>query len=199
MNLQSVDNFASGEEGRLVLADAAARAERRNKPRFLLVASGGLVIIALVWLIAAFWSQQSASELLLRERGQTISLQKAVHEYTTEKKRQQEILTSPDVKPDASLQANIEDLGRRAGLSAITISVGDDSFGGTKSLQRKRFSYAMNQPQETEAIFAWIHSVQAIPGIELANIDIEPAMATVEGKARWKGTIAFTRWEVKGN
>ena len=32
-------------------------------------------------------------------------------------------------------------------------------------------------------------------GLQLALVELEPDIATVEGKIRWKGKIEFTRWE----
>ncbi|MGD9690086.1 MAG: hypothetical protein AB7K52_10575 [Phycisphaerales bacterium] len=201
MTQPGADLFAAGEEARLALSDAAARAERRNQPRWVLVASGGLALVGFVWLAAAWWSLSSAQSLLRRERGASFELQKRVDDYIREKDAQTAQLGEAGLRPNPNLQAQIEQAGREAGLSSITISMGEESLGATKNLQRKRYSYSMSsQPQETEAILRWIHKVQTeFAGVELTSIDLEPAMATTEGKARWKGIIAFTRWERKAN
>ena len=76
---------------------------------------------------------------------------------------------------------------------------GEDRRSGPKSLRRRTFSYQNSPPQEAEHILRWVERVQqTVPGVELSVFDVEPALATVEGKPRWKvSNITFTRWERK--
>jgi hypothetical protein len=197
MSEAPVSSFAQGEEARAVLADRAGRMERQNKPRYLLVAAGGLVAIAMVWLGTAWWRSMSASDALLRERSLSFQIQDRIDEYLSEQQAQTDALGRQVTQRDPNLQFEIERLGKGCGLATMVIQVGDD-LGQTKNFRRKRYSYNNFAPQETEQLLCWINKVkQEVAGVELASVDIEPGIATVDGKARWKGTIAFSRWELK--
>ncbi len=192
---------ASAAEARLLLADFAARAERRNKPRLLLVLSGLVVLAAGGWVGKAWWSSSAAADAALREQVLTAQIRAGIEAYQAELKGQEEALGKDALKPNPQVQSVIERFARESGLPSVSITVGTDGRLQGKNLLRKTYVYDFRSgaPQEADLLLKWIDRVvKEIPGTELSGLEnFEPGTRTVDDKARWKGRITFTRLQRK--
>ncbi|MBL8757886.1 MAG: hypothetical protein JNK35_05595 [Phycisphaerae bacterium] len=187
------------EDLRLALSGLAAGTERRNRPRILIIGASAVLAASLGWLGIAWWRAGDAADTTLREQSTTLRVQTGLDAYFAEKKAQADALGENALAPDPAIQGVIERSARDAGLASITLSAGEDRRQGPKNLRRRTFSLQNSQPLDAESVLRWVERVQqTVPGVELSVFDAEPALATVEGKPRWKiVNITFTRWERK--
>ena len=90
----------------------------------------------------------------------------------------------------------IERIGREVGLAGVSVTESKDGLtAGSAGFDKKRYAGTLAK-QETEPMLRWIsRTIEELPGLQLALVELEPDIATVEGKIRWKGKIEFTRWE----
>lgn len=195
------------ERARLELAASAARAERKNRPTYLvfiallLVAASG---VALVWALGARASEESA---LRDERAQA-------QEYDRSSARIQQIRSTTGEKANPftdnndRIRTRIMAAAERAGLTgeppgmtaasavAPTLVSTDPRTPGSADgtvppTQRSKFRYENVRQQSLEILIQWLNfAVEDIPGLEVYSIHLKP-----EANGWVLTSVTFTRWE----
>jgi len=190
----SAPNTPLPEDSRLLLADAASSIERANQPRYIIVLALGFFAIATVVALLS-WSQHAAArDQLVTERALTDQTVRVVDELLAARTEEAERGASM-FAPDPFIVGRLETFAREAGLTNLTVAESDDSRTPPESFKRRKYTATL-QPQDAEALFKWInHALADVQGIELSAIELQPGLATVEGKPRWQGSVSFTRWE----
>ncbi|MGQ0627771.1 MAG: hypothetical protein ACT4PL_06670 [Phycisphaerales bacterium] len=187
------------EETLAALAERATATARRNQPRVLIAAALAFMGVAFIVLIYAFVDRQDTASRLEQETTLTVTTNDLVDRILAVRAKEQELLGNRTLDKSETMYTEIERLGREAGLKDLRVSEGADPTAGaaTDSYTRRKYSAVLSK-QETEHILKWIARVTAeLKGVEVSQIEFEPDTATVEGKPRWKGSVAFTRWERK--
>lgn len=187
-------NTPLSEDSRLLLADAASSIERANQPRYVIVLAMGLLAITGVVALLS-WSQLAAArDQLTTEQALTDQTLRVVDELTAARADETERGTTL-FAPDPFIVGRLETFAREAGLTSLTVAEADDSRTPPDLFKRRKYTATL-QPQEAEAIFKWVnHALADVQGLELSVLELQPGIATVDGKPRWMGSVSFTRWE----
>ena len=186
-----------GEETRAALTDRAAAASRRNQPRFLIVGAAGLLAVAGVMALFGISSRVDASSRYSAEEVLTRRVEDLVAQIAAIDAREKALIGNQVFENDEGMYTKIEAIGRDEHMGDIRISQGNDAVASSaESFVKKKYSLTNMSQQETENLLNWVARVTTeLHGVQLSQIDLDPDIATLEGKPRWKGSIAFTRWE----
>jgi len=184
------------DETRAALADRATSAARTNQPRFLVVFAGGLLAVAVVVALFGLSSRFDANARLDAEIDMTRKVESLVKQLAAIRDKENENATSPLYARMENAYTEIERIGREVGLVGVSVTESRDGLtAGSVGFDKKRYAGTLAK-QETEPMLRWIsRTTDELPGLQLALVELEPDIATVEGKVRWKGKVEFTRWE----
>jgi len=183
----------AAEEARFALAAEGARAERRNRPRHLVLMAGVLLSIAIAYLMTS-WSAAGAA----RERA--ASARSTAQDALLTAARLQRVMQAeagdggPQASEPASLVlSSVELAGTKAGLAnpvpppATQIPLKPQGLG----TQQLRWSYAVSDASLT-ALLAWVEGAAAdVPGLEVHALTLTPEPQN----NRWGLKVTFARWE----
>jgi hypothetical protein len=192
------------EEVRQELQDLAAEAERRNRPRTLVVLGIALLMAALGYVVWAALARASAAEDLERRRQQAEDVRRRADEVVSLRTHQEQTLAQDRFAPDPRLAAKLEDLAREVGMIDTKVEERPDtSIEATRVPNFSRRAYTLrfrNTAQPTAAVLSFLERSQGLaPGLEAQSIILEPGrMLTQEGQTTVTGELVFVRWQRAG-
>jgi hypothetical protein len=180
----------SQDDMRLALTSAAARAERANQPRHLVLLSAAVLAGALLMLALAWRSYAAARASLDDQRTQAARVvETAARLRALRQARDQDDGSRTGVASQQVL-TRIEQLGREAGLRDRLVAPRTNSArpqGATAV--RTTWEYDVRDPS-LGAIMDWCTRVpEQMPDLEVYAIRVRP-----EAQA-WFVTVTFRRWE----
>ncbi len=174
-------------EDRDELATAAAIAERRNRPRGLVIFSGivaGIALIALIWSALSLNAAQGAQDKQLELLTKTQSL--AARWEGVQSAGQGD--GSDIFVPYPSPRTKIEELATAAGIDKPALP--DRSLEGQGTIKMVQFKYNNIRENDIAKVMRWIESVvQEIPGMFVEQLRIDPQ------PNNWNVSVTFSRWE----
>lgn len=182
------------EEDRLDLAAAALRNERHNRPTYLVVGAGLLLVVCAAFLVWSLFARASAGRELDRQREVATKLAAAVGRL----KDLQTASTSPGAM---KANAQIEDIRSRLQTAAARADVTDAAkliprhVAKAKSpgLQRVHFDFDAVRDPRLEPLLKWLRTAtEEIPGLEVYSVTLKPE------QSGWMMKVTFTRWETAG-
>lgn len=193
---------ARAEAARLELMMAAAGAERRNRPRVLVVLAVLLIIGAGIYAATQFSARSAAVADLVRQRERVAVIDRLSAEIQVLRERE----SQQGVDPDPRVAATLERLADEAGFKRTgPISDAESSRSGTMR-QKKYTARAANQ--DPVALLRWLQRAEAeVRGLEIARLSIRPtgvpttpapssgAGDNPPGSGGYNVDIDFTRWE----
>ncbi len=175
---------------------AAAFAAERNQPRWMLLLGAGGLALAVLWLATALWQRSSAVRAVGVQKEITADLLGAIASLQAASAGAASDVDGDALRPNPLLASEIERLAKDAGVVNATILDSDDLRAGPAGVKRRKYALTNMSPQHIEDLLRWIHRVaDELPGVELASLELIPAAATHDGKPRWSGSVAFSRWE----
>lgn len=188
----------SGAEAQGARVAVAAAAADRNEPRWMLVLAAGGLMVSVVWLVLAVWLRSNAEQMVLVQKDMTADVQTAIALLNGAVADHESAMGGDGLKPNPLLASEIERIAKEAGVVGATISEAQDPRTGPAGVRRERYSMTNMPPTPLEDVLNWINRATGeLAGLELTSLDLTPALATFDGKPRWSGTVAFTRWERK--
>lgn len=180
------------DDARFELAMGAAAAERRNRPRAMVVVSCVVLAVALVIAAAGVSARASARRTLARD----LADQAAVEEMAQEWERlDAQARESGDVALGTkipNLVSKVEEAAARAGLKdplkkpRVTPR---SANGGTMN----EYYYTDVKDPSLKALMEWLRlATTEIPGLEIVGVDLKPEATA------WNMTVTLRRWERGG-
>lgn len=170
------------------LATAALVAERRNRPRGVVILCGvvaAIAVVVLLWSTVSVFRTRSAQSKQLGYLEQTQSLVATLHGLRSS--GQNNGLEDP-FKPLPKLQTTIEGLAVGAGLKKPNLP--NRSLEGRGAIQEVRLKYDQIRENDIAKVLTWIDSVVSdIPGVFVHQLRIDPQANT------WNVNVTFSRWE----
>jgi len=181
-------HLAAIEDARLEQAGAAARTARRNQPKGLLVASGIVLLITLIYVITAFSSRRSAMQSLEESRDQAESALQMASELQA--LRSVAAANPREVGAASLLRTRVEAAGLEAGLSRpVSVPKTRNQPNTALGSVLYKFDYEVGDPS-LSALLTWVEkSVAAVPGLEVYSLTIRPQPNS------WSLKVTFSRWE----
>jgi len=183
----------AAEDARFALAAEGARAERRNRPRHLVLMAGLLLSIAIAFLMTS-WSAAAAA----RERA--ASARSTAEDALLTAARLQRVMQAdaggggPRASEPASLVlSSVELAGTKAGLRNPVPPPPPPATSRRQGLgtEQLRWTYAVND-ESLPALLAWVEQAAAdVPGLEVHALTLTPEPQN----NRWGLKVTFARWE----
>jgi hypothetical protein len=177
------------DEARTMLAAVASRAEQRNRPRTLVLASMVLLVLGAWFAWSGYRSAQDASS---RARAAQTNAEKTVQAASRLRVIQND--ESGDgiqaSAPMTQLLSTIEGLGPSAGL-AKPVPLPQRQTTPVRSLgwNQVKATYSIRDAS-LDAILRWANSiVERVPGMEVHAVTVSPEAT------EWLVIIVFSRWE----
>ncbi|MCW5754854.1 MAG: hypothetical protein KIT24_09140 [Phycisphaeraceae bacterium] len=173
------------------LAEAAVFAERRNRPRHLVMLGLLLLVVsglALIWGLSSYRGARTEAD---RERNNVFRLKQlaAMHDALTRTKA--DPVAGPPYAPVPNLQTRLEGLATGVGLPRPPLPQErrDRAQAGAQSL---RLTYRIRH-DEPGPLFNWLaKAMSEIEGLELYSLRVQPEAST------WSFEVTFSRWERSG-
>ncbi len=170
------------------LATAALVAERRNRPRGLVILCGivaAITVVVLLWSTVSVFRARSAQSDQLGYLTQTQSLVATLQSLRSS--GQNNGLEDP-FEPLPNLLTTIEDLAVGAGL--VKPNLPTRTREGRGSIREVRRKYRQFRENDIAKVLTWIDSVVSdIPGVFIHQLKIDPVENT------WIIDVTFSRWE----
>lgn len=182
-------------DARFDLAMAAARAERANRPTYLLIGAAALLIVALAALLWSWQAKSAAESKLATEMA-------LGQQFVDAAQRLRELEVTPKSGPSAS--EPIPDMGSRMQAAAVRAGMAKDaaskllpipSRDSTRSgnAVRKKFQYNNVREATLEPLVSWLSSAtEEVPGLKVYSLTLKP------DATGWTMNVTFTRWERSG-
>jgi hypothetical protein len=192
------------DETRQELQELAAEAERRNRPRSLVVMGIALLMVSLGYVVWAAMARAAAADELDRRRRQAEDVRRRADEVVSLRSRQEQTLAQDRFAPDPRLAAKLEDLAKEVGMIDARVEERPDtSTDATKVPNFSRRAYTLRfrtTAQPTEAVLNFLERSRGVaPGLEAQSIVLEPGrMLTQEGQTTLTGELVFVRWQRAG-
>ena len=193
------DNVGGLSPGADVLAarvGAAAATAERNQPRWMLVLAAGALVVSLVWLVLAVWMRSNAARMVVVQKELTADVLTAIAMLNAAASEQESALGGDRLRPNPLLASEIERIAKESNVVGATVTEAQDQRAGPAGVRRERYAMSNMPPTQLEDVLNWINKATSeLQGLELSSLELVPATATYDGKPRWSGTVAFTRWE----
>lgn len=191
-----MSDFSAGREAedrRHEIVAMAARTERANQPRHLLVIAGVLVVAATVYLFTG-WRAHAIAMVSLREEqrhaetvqtalGSLKALQAAGNNAGPKANESSDTILSRIQKAgtDAGLKNPVPLPGPNAGRPTRTNS--------NKDVAKATWRYTISDPS-LPALWEFLrHATEAVGGLEVYSVSLRPS------GLNWEMTVEFCRWE----
>jgi len=177
---------------RFTMAMSAARAERANRPTYLLIGAAVLLMVALAALLWS-WQARSVAESKL-------STELALgQQFVEAAQRLGDVNATPKSGPSASepiadLGSRMQALATRARIAKETVTklIAPASRENVRSGSaiRRKFQYTNVREPTLEPLINWLSfAVDEIPGLKVYSLTIKP------DPTGWIMNVTFTRWE----
>lgn len=179
------------EESRFDLSAFAADAERRNRPKQIVVLGIVLLVAALGFTGYAAMQYRSANVAADRARVQSTATARVVTEIRALQNRTQ---TTGAVarKPDPNFLSTVQRLARESGVTA-DIAVprpAEDKMPNRTDIVRNRWRYQNISDENPEDLLKWMLAVRdAYPGTTIDELSLTPRGST------FRMSVSFARWE----
>jgi hypothetical protein len=178
------------EEARMLAASTAARAERRNSPRYLLFGAGVLLAVCLLWLSLSWSSYRAARSIVLRQQGEEETIANNVADLRRFK------LSGSDSGPrlaeqEGAIRSRLRDIGKSVSLKEENITPKTVKRDQRKDLGSVLLTVSFEARDESLApLLMWLERATAeMPGLEVLKISIKPEAQ------KWYMQVTFSRWE----
>lgn len=184
-----------GEDVRMELASSASSAERRNRPRGLIVLGGLALLGATGFLLYAWSAQASAAGARDAQASQLEGIRAEVNRLLALKARQGE----QDVRlaPDSGIKPQLEALAEGAGMKPVIVQETTEG-SPTGGVGRRKYT-VMLEDQPASGILQWLAGATNISGLSVTMVDLSPDLTappeTEEGARLWRGSVVFSRYE----
>ncbi len=179
------------QDDRQDLAGAALLAERRNRPRHLVI-FGLFALIASV--IAVVWGlsvHSGAQDEAARERGYVFRLKQLGADFESLSGQKQQPVSGPPWEPVSNMQTRLEGLATSTGLAKPSLPREQRNKVQT-GVESLRLTYRIRS-EDPRLVFSWIRqALGEIEGLELYSLRVQPEATT------WSFDITFSRWERSG-
>jgi hypothetical protein len=177
------------QEAAMTLAASAARAQRRNRPAWLVL----LGVIVLLSGAAFAWSGWSAhGEQRARARRAKAEADRVLAAAAKLKAMDDAEASGdgPRVVETGNVLSRIEAAGSRVGLSK-PVGVGTRNVTARRELKLNQVRISYNVKDESlGALLAWAEeAVRDVPGLEVYSLNVRPEAS------EWSVNIVFSRWE----
>lgn len=181
------------DDDRAILADEAARTAAANQPKWMLAAGVALVVVAGLYLVAGLVNRTREAMRVAEAASATQQVREGVDRVLAARRD----LAAIAVPKDAGVVAKLERLASEAGLTDMKASESGSPRGNLPAgFLRREYRFQGFDKQDGAALLTWLdRAMKEIPGLEVAAIQLTPAIKTIEGKARWKGNIVLSRLE----
>ncbi len=178
------------EDLRFEQAARAARSERANSPRYLVLLSGFLFVLAVLFLVVQIRDRAAAEERVERERR---TAQRAVELSTRLAGLKEQARTAgPDVgamDTGPMLFTRLETIAQVAGIREA-IALPRTIVGATiPGARQTKYEYTL-RGEAVEPMLRFVQqATQQVKGLEVVRLEVTPEATG------WKVTAVFSRWE----
>ncbi len=176
-------------DDRYDLAAQAKAAERRNRPKHLLIAGGVILVIGLGLLVVAFGSRAAAAAVVARQQRDLEEIGRLASEIVAKR----ELDAAQDGGGDEGRipDSRVRELATRAGMTSVP-PFADVRSDASNNEVRRRYRYTVRE-ETLEPMLEWVRLVLAeYRGAWVHEIEIKPA-----GRL-WSLEVVFARWEQAG-
>lgn len=185
----------SPDDARLELTMAAMRAERRNRPRMLLVLAALILVAAVVNLLWTFTKRATADAGLSRVSASLANVKIVVDQLKTlEEKR-----LSPKYAIDNDMDGKLMRFASETiGLTRPEIQVRPGS-SGVKGFTKRLYPGTITEA-DPAMLLRWVSEatdgrLPQFAGLEVETLTLKPGRTLESGKVGWTLTVTFRRWE----
>lgn len=181
-------------ERREHLAASAAMAERRNRPRHLLILAMVLLLVSCLMLLWSMSSRNAASTDLSNATAEAQRVQNLISEWKSLKASSADTSKMKLNEPLTTFYSKIESAATRSGVkeripSAQAQSETRDARSGAV---QKRIRYQRVSDPDLGALVRWIQAAcEDVPGLEVYSLKVQPLTA----QGLWQIDVTFSRWE----
>ncbi|MFA6045246.1 MAG: hypothetical protein WC718_09690 [Phycisphaerales bacterium] len=191
-----MSSFPAGsntEDRRHEIVAMAARTERGNQPRHLLLISLALVVAALVYLMIGWRAQAGAEQSLREEKRNAETVQNALGTL----RALQAAGTSAGPKANessASILSQFQRAGSDAGLkNPVTLpksgSGRASQTSSNKDVAKVTWVYTLKDPSLSALWEFMKRATESVSGLEVYSVSLKPVGTD------WELTVEFCRWE----
>jgi len=189
MSSAATPSQALEQETAMMLAAAAARAQRRNRPAWLVLLGVAVLLAGAIfaWSSWAEHGEQRARARRAKAEADRVLAAAARLKAMNDAEAGGE---GPRVVETGNVLSRIEAAGSRVGLSK-PVGVGTRNVTARRELKLNQVRISYNVRDESlGAVLAWAEeAVRDVPGLEVFNLTVRPEAA------EWSVNIVFSRWE----
>lgn len=184
----------SQDDGRLELSMAAARAERRNRPRLMLILASLILLIAIISVFWSFTARTAAHASLSRANSTIANIRGVVDQLEIlEDKR-----LDPKYNPDSGMETKLQQFAVQVGLARPEVSAKDPNISAAiKGFRKRVYSTVINE-SDPDLLMRWVAEATngtSFPGLEVESLKLTPGRTLESGKIAWNLDVSFRRWE----
>lgn len=171
----------------------AARAERGNQPRHLMVIALAMVVVALIYLLVGWRAQASAEESLRAEKRNAQTVQSALG--TLRALQAAGSGSGPKAnESSASILSQFQRAGSDAGLkNPVTLpktgSGRATQTSSNKDVAKVTWVYTLKDPSLAALWEFMKRATDSVGGLEVCSVSLKPVGVD------WELTVEFCRWE----
>ncbi|MBL0871515.1 MAG: hypothetical protein IBJ18_13160 [Phycisphaerales bacterium] len=181
------------DDARLELAGIASATARQNRPLWLIVLGGLLMVVAVIYALYGFYQGGVAGAKLASQARRTSEVRGLVDQIKAIKAS--DAAGNERYRPDPQLVRKIEQAATDVGLVLTVTTTEDDKSSKIKNFSRRRIAIEI-KGQPAEPLMTFLQRASDIQGLELAQIRLTPGqMKTEAGQTTWDASIQMTRWE----
>jgi hypothetical protein len=193
--MSSVPTSRLSDETRFELSLAAGAKERRNRPRWLVIAAGLLLALVGIAALAGWVSRRSAITQLDR----ALQDQAAVEGMTQQLSSLSGVATQAGDQqlgaPMANLRSTLEGLATRAGMASPPVPRNEDSVPQPQAgIVVKRYSFFDVRDPSLTAILEWLRLATQDPASRIPGLEVETLRLKPENN-QWSMNLILRRWE----
>lgn len=193
-------SVAVTDDGRAELVLSAQRHERHNRPTYLFVVSGLVLLAAATYFVIALGAFREEQSKLGAKSNELLALRTLGERL----KSAQDELEKPEMRarldPTINVFALLNEKSREVGLATganFRLEPNGDEFIKDTNFVRKKWRATLSA-QPSEAILRWLVESSKIEGLEVSYINnLRPGAATPEGEVRWDCSVFFARIQRK--
>lgn len=182
------------DDGRIELAMAAARTERRNRPRGLVVLAAVVLAASIVFLLWVLASRAAAATSLSRANA-SLAVIDGVTKQLDAMERQR---ASPRFNPENDMVGLLQRFAGSLGLPRTEVSSKDPTTAAAvKGFVKRTYSTTINEA-DPELLLSWVAQSSdgaKFPGLEIDSMRLTPGRTSETGRVVWNLDITFRRWE----
>lgn len=183
------------EDARMIAAASAARTERQNQPRHLIILALVMLVIAAATLLNAMNASAAADRSLAFQKTKASRVASKLGELEALRQRQSSAESSTKLNESSSqIMAKITGAGATVGIKepvrppSITTPKANDQ--GSRQL---KLPFTVSD-ESLPTLLAWVDRCLAeVSGLEVYSISVAPEPP--QNPTRWKLSVTFSRWE----